>query len=689
MQEKLDRLYKEYIKDRLDLIFSDNSETGLEYDNPNKVYEEESVALGAGSYSTGELFNAKFTYDERTRRYYLCYQGVQSHIWFHSAHYYNGHSCVEKNGKKNYIYTNGELLGGTWFDDVSSFINGYAGVKLNNKWNLIDFKGHLVSKVWYDDVRYFCEGFAPVKRKNKWNFINTNGELISKLWFDDVQVFVKGCARVEIDGKWNYINTNGELISKESYDEVSIFKNGFAAVKKDNKWNFINKSWKLVCKDTWYDELKEFKHGIAGVKKDGKWNIIDTQGNVLFDTWYDKIDYYNYYGYIRVVKDGKYTFVDKNGKLLRDVWYDVNYSDGEINSSFYRVYGPGMGDVISFFDYMHGYQFRKTIFGYQCFKDKDQFKVKYEPIAIYGNRFVLCYYKDKSTWERIVVLFDRKNNEYKRLGEAPQILIGEHFLFVNKKVYFMYEDEMMDITEYYYEHLRNKDKIRITKGLSILSKTDFFCNNEEEIRKKIAKEKEEDRKKLEEEKKNVQQQKLQEAKEQEELEQQRNRREYADTLNGIKVMLKKLAVLQQKTGDHRKIIVDDLLITVDEHKEINPLYINLEMLRFIDFSVVDLRNVKMTGIDFRGCNINLDPQTVYNKDLSNSNFEGLHIDTFMDFTGVDIRGSKFSEDNDPRTVDFASSSFAQALYDDNTTYNGISFVKLYGECPLLKNKLNK
>ena len=43
----------------------------------------------------------------------------------------------------------------------------------------------------------------------------------------------------------------------------------------------------------------------------------------------------------------------------------------------------------------------------------------------------------------------------------------------------------------------------------------------------------------------------------------------------------------------------------------------------------------------------------------------------MDFTGVDIRGSRFSSDKDFRTVDYGSLSFKDAIYDENTTYNDI------------------
>ena len=39
----------------------------------------------------------------------------------------------------------------------------------------------------------------------------------------------------------------------------------------------------------------------------------------------------------------------------------------------------------------------------------------------------------------------------------------------------------------------------------------------------------------------------------------------------------------------------------------------------------DIENVKMSDIDFSGTNLVLSPQIAYNRDLSNSNFNGIFI----------------------------------------------------------------
>ena len=82
----------------------------------------------------------------------------------------------------------------------------------------------------------------------------------------------------------------------------------------------------------------------------------------------------------------------------------------------------------------------------------------------------------------------------------------------------------------------------------------------------------------------------------------------------------------------------------------------------IDLLNVDFTNVKVSGIDFRGTNIeiggyNLKPQAVYNTDLSNCDFEGIYINPLANFTGVNIKGTRFSVDNNPMTMDMFNITF--------------------------------
>ena len=86
---------------------------------------------------------------------------------------------------------------------------------------------------------------------------------------------------------------------------------------------------------------------------------------------------------------------------------------------------------------------------------------------------------------------------------------------------------------------------------------------------------------------------------------------------------------------------EELLVTIDDHYEINRNFI--EYLRFLNLSMIDFSNVKVSGLDFRGSAARINPQTVYKRDLSNGVFDVSNIKFYDDFTGVNLEGADFSE----------------------------------------------
>ena len=117
--------------------------------------------------------------------------------------------------------------------------------------------------------------------------------------------------------------------------------------------------------------------------------------------------------------------------------------------------------------------------------------------------------------------------------------------------------------------------------------------------------------------------------------------------------------------------------TIGDHKEMPSIVVM--GLPIIDLSIVSFKGVKISGVDFTGTNIKLDPQEVYKKDLRNCNFTGVYLDPLINFNGSDIRGAKFSADNNPATIDLMP-RFKKAIYDEYTTYNGVSLVEMLGPC---------
>ena len=93
---------------------------------------------------------------------------------------------------------------------------------------------------------------------------------------------------------------------------------------------------------------------------------------------------------------------------------------------------------------------------------------------------------------------------------------------------------------------------------------------------------------------------------------------------------------------------------VEDHFEFGEEYI--KYLKYIDLSPIhELANLKVSGIDFRGTNIKINPQTVYKKDLSYAAFDDENI-SFKSFEGCILDGTDLSDDMNSFGFDKAAST---------------------------------
>ena len=65
-----------------------------------------------------------------------------------------------------------------------------------------------------------------------------------------------------------------------------------------------------------------------------------------------------------------------------------------------------------------------------------------------------------------------------------------------------------------------------------------------------------------------------------------------------------------------------------------------KLLPFIDLSLVNFYGIDISGIDFSNTNADINPQTVYKKNLRGCCFDGLDMSGKC-FDGCDIRGTSF------------------------------------------------
>ena len=101
---------------------------------------------------------------------------------------------------------------------------------------------------------------------------------------------------------------------------------------------------------------------------------------------------------------------------------------------------------------------------------------------------------------------------------------------------------------------------------------------------------------------------------------------------------------------------EDLLVKVDDHFEIKKE--RLEFLKLINFIGIPMNDVKLSGIDFTGTNIYLDPQSVYQKDLSNCIFDSETM-VLKSLSGCNLCGSDLSKV-------FGCYGIKEAIIDDKT-----------------------
>ena len=489
------------------------------------------------------------------------------------------------------------------------------------------------------------------------------------------------------DGKYNIMDNNRNFLCEEwfDYDPVGDFQDGCIIVRNGIlKYNIMDTKGKLMSEE-WYDSMPKFINGFSVIEKNGKYNIIDTKGKLISEEWYDQIyehDFKN--GFAVVEKNNKYNIIDTNGKLLNDNWCEWN----SVKNQKFPIYtiSPYLvminGKLMVYKTDMNNYQVKKHGFKYQCNNPitNDSYNVKYQPIKRYGIRYTICLNHKE------LFLYDRINNTYEILGNVENVRFDDNFIIDlnNKKVFFVYENQKIDITEYYNKYLYNNiDKISIRKGVrDILSKEEYVflkSNQREQLMQEVKKEKED----LE------RAQKLQELEDnkirfhdEQEIAQQEKKKAFEKIKEGFETLRKMnngmdisnlLPLIRENV---------DIFITCGDHKEIDKDYIDILLL--IDLTHFDFKNVKVDGINFQNTNVilgahGLNPQEVYNKNISNCNFEGIYVPPFVDFTGVDIRGTRFSNDKNPVSLDFFNGTFKDAIWDESTTYNGKSFGEIFGE----------
>ena len=115
-----------------------------------------------------------------------------------------------------------------------------------------------------------------------------------------------------------------------------------------------------------------------------------------------------------------------------------------------------------------------------------------------------------------------------------------------------------------------------------------------------------------------------------------------EVINSVRVIANRAMNLEEQDPSQKDKVrnsvdvgEDVLFEIVDDHFEIRQEFI--PVLKYLNLEHINCRNLKVSGIDFTGTNIRINPQMVYMKDLSNSIFENDNI--VGDLTDCNTTGS--------------------------------------------------
>ena len=477
---------------------------------------------------------------------------------------------------------------------------------------------------------------------------------------------------------------------------VKKIGNNFIVVKDSIYYMVYNKNGKLLCDKRLRNINNYVRRGddylyIGGKATDGFEYAFDCNGYLFGGKAYDQISVISE-NYAKI-RDGKeYKIIDKKGNVIHN---NKSKPYGEFVVCNNVLIEGNNRLIIVRNKKLEQANIKKSIFGYRLTINNKNYNIKYIPVLIYGDEQVLCISNQKEYY-----IYNCSNNSYKKIGYITNINYNELFIVFGNRYYLPYKNKLLDINDYYKEKLKDKDRLTINPYIGDIDTKEEFVdknkiklmNDQMEIDKnneRIRKEQEEAKRLLEEklaiereEREKLLAQQAQEKLLREKQEKQREEKRRKELL--YNEYLSKIKELNIDVENKVPISSLDFYVDCSDHFEISDQC--KDFLDTIDLSKESFKDVKVSGLNFVGSNANFNPQNVYKKDISDCDLSGIYFSPFTIFTGVNIKGTKLSFDNDRSTIDIFNSTIKYAIYDDRTTINNMSVNEYINE--MLMHKSN-
>ncbi len=590
--------------------------------------------------------------------------------------FYHGFAVIQKRedrgSKLAFIDKNGKIIDneGKGFDEVQGFKNGRAAVKSDHLWYFIDRDGKIITNEKYS---YCWESHRNIILENEDNpYVVVLDSDFKKISEKPISAYcICGGAyyiviKLSPDDEIHYfLDENGRITGKEWRGKIEQIKDTNLYTIKNDTIKIVNKYGKPINNET-YDYVHNGEiDGVLSVKKGEKIYFLKTDGKYLLDEGFDQTSFYNIVSWVVFVKNkNKHNILNlQTGNFIFDRWLlrvppypeIISKHFVKCNASFICI-DKDMGD----------YKVDKKLSGYRCTNQNDSFTLNRLPIRLYDS-LVLCHDKDK------VYMYDKKYNTYEELGFISDINYDDNFIINQRKrtIKLVYNNKLVDITDYYLKNIKGKKSVTVLSGVNLYSKDEFFQKNETNIINSY-KEAEREKARIKElQNKTEGLEQLYELKKQMEFKKKRLELLEQEARYQAQKAFKQLAELAKEKGVVEKQPYDGVIIENNGTKYISSEAMEPGIKEQIDFSVINPSEVVLSGVDLSNTNVRIDPQKTLNKNMSNSNFEGVFFPVRFTFEGIDIRNSHFTSDADPEAMSIRLENFVGSIYNENTTLNGI------------------
>lgn len=261
--------------------------------------------------------------------------------------------------------------------------------------------------------------------------------------------------------------------------------------------------------------------------------------------------------------------------------------------------------------------FKKVVYYYVDYKTKTVAKTNYEPLRQYEN-FLFFYISKNFYWQDGYYIFDRNNNSYKWFANKDtEIKFYDNYYICNNMTYYV-ADQIICLGDF---NIENK---KLKKDYTLLSKKEYLSKYQKIITKNRVETTEVINQKI-----NEYQQYIQKIawyqRQIDELEKQKCE------------LIFKMNVIPRHTIE----TPSNFHYEENGIKYISKKYVNY--LKLFDLLTFDFSGFDVSNLDFTGTNASINPQTVYNKDMSNGNYSDITFITY-DFSEVDITNATFNND---------------------------------------------